>query len=154
MLRVSPPPPPPPLMLRLAPRGGAPLTQWQTRPQRLRHPSPHCRHGGNTVGPARKRPSPLRLVPSGCRAGTCRGLVGEATGAPTRLGPPPRPCASVHRPADANRRMPYLRVFHLIWVLGRGVGGLPRDGYTTCLCSFSPWAAQKSKFWKLVFLIP
>ena len=34
-----------------------------------------------------------------------------------------------------------------------GGGGLPRDWYTTCLCSFSPWAAQKSKFWKLVFLI-
>ena len=25
--------------------------------------------------------------------------------------------------------------------------------YTTCLCSFSPWAAQKSKFSKLIFLI-
>ena len=37
------------------------------------------------------------------------------------------------------------------WV--RGGGGLPRDGYKTCLCSFSPWAAQKSKFSKLVFLI-
>ena len=35
-----------------------------------------------------------------------------------------------------------------------GGGGLPRDWYTTCLCSFSPRAAQKSKFSKLVFLIP
>ena len=35
------------------------------------------------------------------------------------------------------------------WVPGGG--GLPRDGYTTCLCSFSPWAAQKSKFSKLIF---
>ena len=34
-----------------------------------------------------------------------------------------------------------------------GGGGLPRDGYTTCLCSFSPRAAQKSKFPKLVFWI-
>ena len=25
-----------------------------------------------------------------------------------------------------------------------------RDWYTTCLCSFSPWAAQKSKFSKLI----
>ena len=32
-------------------------------------------------------------------------------------------------------------------------GGLPRDWYTTCLCSFSPRTAQKSKFSKLVFLI-
>ena len=30
---------------------------------------------------------------------------------------------------------------------------LPRDSYTTCLCSFSPWTAQKSKFSKLIFLI-
>ena len=37
--------------------------------------------------------------------------------------------------------------------VGGGGGGLPRDGYTTCLCSLSPWAAQKSKFLKLVFLI-
>ena len=36
----------------------------------------------------------------------------------------------------------------------QGVGwGLPRDGYTTWLCSFSPWAAQKSKCSKLVFSI-
>ena len=32
-------------------------------------------------------------------------------------------------------------------------GGLPRDWYTTCLCSFSPRTAEKSKFLKLVFLI-
>ena len=50
--------------------------------------------------------------------------------------------------------MPYLRVFYPIWVLGPGGGGgLPRDWYTTCQCSFSPRAAQKSKFSKLVFLI-
>ena len=35
-----------------------------------------------------------------------------------------------------------------------GGGGLPRDGYTTCLFSFSPRTAQKSKFLKLVLLIP
>ena len=34
-----------------------------------------------------------------------------------------------------------------------GGGCLPRDWYTTCLCSFSTWAAQKLKFSKLVFLI-
>ena len=39
------------------------------------------------------------------------------------------------------------------WVGEGGGGGLPRDGYTTCLCSFSLWTAQKSKFSKLVFLI-
>ena len=38
------------------------------------------------------------------------------------------------------------------WV-GGGGGGLPRDWYTTCLGSFSPWAAQKSKFSKLIFMI-
>ena len=37
---------------------------------------------------------------------------------------------------------------------GGGGGGLPRDWYTTCLCSLSPWAPQKWKFSKLVFLIP
>ena len=34
-----------------------------------------------------------------------------------------------------------------------GGGGLPRDWYTTCLCSFSPRTAQKWKFLKPVFLI-
>ena len=37
------------------------------------------------------------------------------------------------------------------WV--RGGGCLPRDGCTTCLCSFSPRTAQKWKFLKLVFVI-
>ena len=36
------------------------------------------------------------------------------------------------------------------WV-GGGGGVLPRDWYTTCLCSLSPWAAQKSNFSKLLF---
>ena len=35
----------------------------------------------------------------------------------------------------------------------RGGGGLLGDWYTTCLCSFSLWTAQKSKFSKLVFVI-
>ena len=45
--------------------------------------------------------------------------------------------------------------FTLFWyqVGGGGGGGLPRDGCTTCLCSFSTRTAQKSKFAKLVFLI-
>ena len=38
------------------------------------------------------------------------------------------------------------------WAVGEG-GGLPGDWYTTCLCSFPPWAAQKSKFSILIFLI-
>ena len=49
---------------------------------------------------------------------------------------------------------PYLRRFSPYLRIRSGWGGgLPRDWYTTCLCSFSPWAAQKSKFLKLVFLI-
>ena len=32
------------------------------------------------------------------------------------------------------------------------MGGLPKDWYT--ICSFSPWAAQKSKFSKLFFKSP
>ena len=32
-----------------------------------------------------------------------------------------------------------------------GGGGLPRDGCTTCLCSFSTRTAQKSKFSNLFF---
>ena len=47
--------------------------------------------------------------------------------------------------------------FNLFGVLprpGRGGGGSQGMGtHTTCSCSFSPWAAQKSKFSKLVFLI-
>ena len=31
-----------------------------------------------------------------------------------------------------------------------GGGVVPWDGYTTCLCGFSPYAAQKSKFSKLI----
>ena len=37
--------------------------------------------------------------------------------------------------------------------VGGGGGSVPRDWYTTCLCSFSPRTAQKSKFSKLVFYI-
>ena len=33
----------------------------------------------------------------------------------------------------------------------RGGGGLLGDWYTICLCSFSPWAAQKSKFLETSF---
>ena len=43
--------------------------------------------------------------------------------------------------------------FTLFGYLVGGGGGLPRDGCTTCLCSFSPRTAQKSKFSKLVFVI-
>ena len=42
MLRVRPPRAP-----ADAPEGGALLTQLRTRPQRLRHPCPHCRSGGS-----------------------------------------------------------------------------------------------------------
>ena len=45
-------------------------------------------------------------------------------------------------------------VFLLYLGIGcRGGGVLPRDWYTTYFCSFSPWAAQKLKFAKLIFLI-
>ena len=44
-------------------------------------------------------------------------------------------------------------VFFTLFGYWLGGGGLPRDGYTTCWCSFSPRAAQKSKFPKLVFWI-
>ena len=41
------------------------------------------------------------------------------------------------------------------WVPGGGGGGgLPMDWYTSCLCSFSPLAAQKSKIPKRIFLVP
>ena len=116
------PPPPPPHGPRTARLEGPPppLTQWRTRHRRRRHPSPHCRRGGSTAGPAQKRPSSLRLVPPGRRAGTGGGPVGEDTGASTRLGPPPCPCASVHRPVDVDRQMPCLCVFHPFWGLGWG----------------------------------
>ena len=41
-----------------------------------------------------------------------------------------------------RKKEPQRTCFHAISVLGVG-GGVPRDIYTTCLCSFSPWAAQK-----------
>ena len=44
-------------------------------------------------------------------------------------------------------------VFFTLFGYQVGGGGLPRYGCTTCLCSFSPWTAQKWKFLKLVFLI-
>ena len=47
----------------------------------------------------------------------------------------------------------HLRVFHGILVLGARGGGGPKDGYTTCFCSFSPSADEKLKFSKLVFMI-
>ena len=47
---------------------------------------------------------------------------------------------------------PYLCVFHFIWILDAGGGGLPRDWYTTCLCIFSAYTTQKSKIPKLIFL--
>ena len=56
--------------------GPPPLTQWRVRPRRRRHPSPHCRRRGSTAGQARKRPSPIRHVPPGRRAGTSGGPVG------------------------------------------------------------------------------
>ena len=48
-----------------------------------------------------------------------------------------------------------IHVFFILlgyWV--RGAVGLPSDWYTTCSCGFLPCAAQKSKFSKLIFLIP
>ena len=39
------------------------------------------------------------------------------------------------------------------WYCVHGAG-VPRDWYTTCFCSFSPWAPQKAKFSELIFLIP
>ena len=43
--------------------------------------------------------------------------------------------------------------FALLGYWAQGGGCLPRDWYTTCLCSFSPWAAQKSNLSKLIVLI-
>ena len=38
------------------------------------------------------------------------------------------------------------------WVgLGGGGGGLPRNWYTTCLCSFSPWNSSKMEVFKTCF---
>ena len=48
------------------------------------------------------------------------------------------------------------RIYVFFTLFGYQVGGggyLPRDGCTTCLCSFSTRTAQKSKLSKLVFLI-
>ena len=61
---------------------------------------------------------------------------------------PSKVCKACFRPY-LSRFSPYLGIRSA----GRGGGGVPRDWYTTCSCSFSPWAAQKSKFLKLVFFI-
>ena len=60
---------------------------------------------------------------------------------------PSKVCKACFRPY-LSRFSPYLGIRSG----GGGGGGLPRDWYTTCSCSFSPWAAQKTKFSKLVFL--
>ena len=106
------------------------------------------------AGQASKRPSPLWLVPLGRRAGTGGGRVGEDTGASTRHGPPPRPCASVHRPKDAKRGMPSLFVFRPIWVFwdgGGGGGGLPKGLGQNVLVQFSSLGSSITKIFKTDF---
>ena len=56
-------------------------------------------------------------------------------------------------PSYAKHVLGRIYVFFTLFGYQVGGGGLPRDGYTTCLCSFSTRTAQKSKFSKLVFLI-
>ena len=58
----------------------------------------------------------------------------------TRLGPPPHPSASVHRPADAYRR---ICVFHGIWVFGGG-GGVPRGLGHNLLMQLSSLGSSKN----------
>ena len=60
---------------------------------------------------------------------------------------PSKVCKACFRPY-LSRFSPYLGISSR-----GGWGGLPRDRYTTCLCSFSHWAAQNSKSSKLVFMI-
>ena len=59
---------------------------------------------------------------------------------------------AVHNPCQ-RREMTVSNNNGLVNGPGHNLGGLLGDWYTTCLCSFSPWTAQKSKFPKLVFLI-
>ena len=56
-------------------------------------------------------------------------------------------------PSYAKHVLGRIYVFFTLFGYQVGGGGLPRDGCTTCLCSFSTRTAQKSKFLKLVFLI-
>ena len=58
-------------------------------------------------------------------------------------------------PSYAKHVLGRIYVFFTLfgYQVGGGGGGLPRDGCTTCSCSFSTRTAQKSKFSKLVFLI-
>ena len=59
--------------------------------------------------------------------------------------------------ATHNDHPSFVHVFFtLFWVFGVlcvGGGGLPIDWYATCLCSFSPHAAQESKLVELTLLI-
>ena len=57
-------------------------------------------------------------------------------------------------PRYAKHVLGSICVFFTLFRYCAGVGGvLPRDWYRTCLCSFSPSAAQKSQFPKHIFLI-
>ena len=42
-------------------------------------------------------------------------------------------------------------VFVILFWYWVGRAGVPREWYTTCFCSFSPCAAEKSKFSKSIF---
>ena len=44
-------------------------------------------------------------------------------------------------------------MFFTLFGYRAGGGGVKRDWYTTCLCSFLAYTGQKSKFPKLMFLI-
>ena len=56
-------------------------------------------------------------------------------------------------PSYAKHVLGRIYVFFTLFGYQVGGGGLPRDGCTTCLCSFSTRTAQKWKFLKLVFVI-
>ena len=62
---------------------------------------------------------------------------------------PSKVCKACFRPY-LSRFSPYLGI-RSGW--RGGGGGSQGDRYTTCLCSFLPWAAQNLKFSKLVFMI-
>ena len=127
---------PPPL--RPATRGKAPLTQWRTRPQRLRQPSPHCR---SAAVAARQGKHGRDLVPSGSSLLPCRHRRGACRG-----GHEPAPLPLYIGQRTLIDECPLYVFFTLFGCWG---GGVPRGPGHNLLMQFSSHQSTGIMHWSL-----